>query len=280
MSKLIDMDKFIQQMNALAVAYAGKVIGAVLILLIGFWVARKFNRILRRVLEKTQLETTYVSVTVNMTRILFYGLVLLAAMSSLGVPMTSVIALLGTAGLAVALALKDSLNNVAAGIALLILSPFKVDDYVEVGGVGGTIMEINFFHTVLNSPDNRRIVVPNAKVLGDTITNFSLNNTRRVDMVFGVSYDSDLKLARESFLALIEADERILSEPEPVIAVGELANSAINFYVRPWVKTSDFWAVKFDFIENTKLTFDKAGIVIPFPQQDVHLHQAECHHAS
>lgn len=274
MDKLIDLDNFMQHLNSSAAAYASRLIGALLLLILGFWLARKLAGVVQTMLSKTQLEPTYVSFGVNTSRVLFYGLVLLASLNSLGVPMTSVLALLGTVGLAVALALKDSLNNVAASISLLILRPFKVGDYVEIGGTGGTVLEINFFHTMLNSPDNRRIVVPNAKVLGDTITNYSLNDTRRVDMVFGVAYDANLKQTREILESLIKADERILAEPAPVIAVGELADSSVNFYVRPWVKTADYWAVKFAMTENAKLAFDEAGIVIPFPQRDVHLFQA------
>lgn len=275
MNQLFDMDKLVQQANTLAVNYAAKVIGALLILVLGFWLARKLNQFLKSLLDKTQLENTIISFTAYVSKIILYGLVLLAAMNALGIPMTSVLALLGTAGLAVALALKDSLNNVAAGISLLILRPFKITDYVEIGGTGGTIIEINFFHTVLNSPDNRRIVVPNAKVLGDTITNYSLNDTRRIDMIFGISYESNLKQAREILETIIQSDNRILAEPVAVIAVGELSDSAVNLFVRPWVNTADYWAVKFSFTEQIKLAFDAAGIVIPYPQRDVHVHQKE-----
>lgn len=266
------LKEIIAKVSALASTYSEQAIKAVLIVLVGFWIARRLAKLVQKILGKTHLDATYIPFAGNVTKIGLYFLVMLAALNNVGVQMTSVLALLGTAGLAVALALKDSLNNVAAGISLLVLRPFRVGDYVELGGTGGTVVEINFFHTFLNTPDNRRIAIPNAKILADTIVNFSHNTTRRLDMVFGISYDSDLREARRIFQELIAADERILTEPEPVIAVGALADSSVNFFVRPWVKTEDVWPVTFDFTEKVKLAFDEAGIVIPFPQRDLHMY--------
>ncbi len=267
------MKEFFNKVGELAAVYSLQALSALVILVIGFWVARRLAGVLTRFLSKTQLEPTYIAFFGNALKIMLYVLVLLAGLNTLGVQMTSVIALLGTAGIAVALALKDSLNNVAAGISLLILRPMRVGDYVEIGSVGGTVMELNFFHTFLNTPDNRRVAVPNSKVISDTIINFSQNDQRRVDMVFGVSYDSDLRKTREILESLIAADERILDDPLPMVVVGELADSSVNFFVRPWVATPDYWPVRFQFIESTKLAFDAAGIVIPFPQRDLHLFQ-------
>lgn len=260
------------KISAVASAYSEQAIKALVILLVGFWIARRVAKLVQKILGKTHLDATYIPFAGNVTKIGLYFLVTLAALNNLGVQMTSVLALLGTAGLAVALALKDSLNNVAAGISLLVLRPFRVADYVELGGTGGTVVEINFFHTFLNTPDNRRIAIPNAKVLSDTIVNFSHNTTRRVDMVFGISYESDLKKARQIFEELTAADERILQDPAPVIAVGALADNSVDFFVRPWVRTENVWPVTFDFTEKVKLAFDEAGIVIPYPQRDVHLY--------
>lgn len=260
------------KISAVASAYSEQAIKALVILLVGFWIARRVAKLVQKILGKTHLDATYIPFAGNVTKIGLYFLVTLAALNNLGVQMTSVLALLGTAGLAVALALKDSLNNVAAGISLLVLRPFRVADYVELGGTGGTVVEINFFHTFLNTPDNRRIAIPNAKVLSDTIVNFSHNTTRRVDMVFGISYESDLKKARQIFEELTAADERILQDPAPVIAVGTLADNSVDFFVRPWVRTENVWPVTFDFTEKVKLAFDEAGIVIPYPQRDVHLY--------
>jgi small conductance mechanosensitive channel len=259
------------KISNLASSYSEQAIKAVAILLIGFWIARRVAKLVQKILGKTHLDATYIPFAGNVTKIGLYFLVTLAALNNLGVEMTSVLALLGTAGLAVALALKDSLNNVAAGISLLVLRPFRVGDYVELGSTGGSVVEINFFHTFLNTPDNRRIAIPNAKVLAEAIVNFSHNSTRRLDMVFSISYDSDLKKARQIFEELIAADERVLSEPEPVIAVGALADNSVDFFVRPWVNTENVWPVIFSFTEQVKLTFDEAGIVIPYPQRDVHL---------
>lgn len=262
------------KISTLASSYSEQAIKAIAILLIGFWIARHLSKLVQKILSKTHLDATYIPFAGNVTKIGLYFLVTLAALSNLGVEMTSVLALLGTAGLAVALALKDSLNNVAAGISLLVLRPFRVGDYVELGSTGGIVVEINFFHTFLNTPDNRRIAIPNAKVLADAIVNFSHNSTRRLDMIFGISYDSDLKKAREIFETLIAADERILTDPAPVIAVGALADNSVDFFVRPWVDTENVWPVTFHFTEQVKLAFDEAGIIIPYPQRDVHLYQA------
>lgn len=269
------MKEFFSKASELAAIYSSQAVIALLISLIGFWLARRLAEFLSRFLHKTHLEPTYIVFFGNAFKILLYVLVLLASLNTLGVQMTSVIALLGTAGIAVALALKDSLNNVAAGISLLILRPMRVGDYVEIGSVGGTVIELNFFHTFLNTPDNRRVAVPNSKVISDTIINFSQNAQRRIDMVFGVAYDSDLRKTRSVLEALIAADPRILADPLPVVAVGELAPSSVQFFVRPWVATPDYWDVRYDFIEKTKLAFDEAGIVIPFPQQDLHHYYPE-----
>jgi len=267
------MHEFFQKAGELAAASSSQALIAILILVIGFWVSRRLAGLFTTFLTKTHLEPTYIVFFANALKLLLYGLVLLASLNTMGVQMTSVIALLGTAGIAVALALKDSLNNVAAGISLLILRPMRVGDYVEIGSTGGTVMELNFFHTFLDTPDNRRVAVPNAKVISDTIINFSQNDQRRIDLVFGIAYDSDLRKARQVFEAIIAADERVLADPLPIIAVGELADSSVNFLVRPWVATPDYWPVRYDLIEKTKLALDEAGIVIPFPQRDVHFYQ-------
>ena len=265
------MQEYLTKLNHIGAEYSTRALGGLLILVLGIWLARRLARVVADLLGKTKLEGTLCVFVTNAVRIVLYGLVLLAAMNSVGVPMTSVVALLGTAGLAVALALKDSLNNVAAGLSLLILRPFRVGDYIEIGSVGGTVIELNFFHTMLNTPDNRRVIIPNSKAISDVITNFSLNEVRRIDMVFDVAYTSDLKQVHLILTDLIQADERFLSEPEPVVAVSELGNDAVKFVVRPWVNQDIYWPTRFDFIEKAKLAFDAAGIQIPFPQRDMHL---------
>lgn len=262
---------YLDKLNELTAQYSGRLIGALLILFVGLWAAKRFSRILREILGKTQLDTTIVSFIGNIMRVVLTAVVILAALSSLGVPTTSVLALLGTAGLAVALALKDSLNNVAAGFSLMILRPFRVGDYVEVGGVGGSVSGITLFHTLLNTADNRWIAMPNAKLLADTIVNFSRNESRRIDLLVDISYASDLKKAKTVLWEVIESDARILKEPVPVVAVNDLTPNSVQFVVRPWAPTPVYWDVRFDLLEAIKLRLEAEGIVIPFPQREVHL---------
>jgi small conductance mechanosensitive channel len=193
----------------------------------------------------------------------------------LGINTTSLIALIGAAGLAVALSLKDSMQNFAAGVMLLVFRPFKQGDYVEAGGTAGTVKEINIFSSTFLTPDNKQVIIPNGKIYADVITNFSATGTRRVDMVFGISYEDDIAKAKGIIEDTLKAENRILKDPEYVIAVGELADSSVNFYVRPWVATSNYWNVYFDLTEKIKLEFDKNEISIPFPQMDVHFDKQE-----
>lgn len=265
------MQEYLNKLNQLGAEYSTRLLGGLAILVFGFWLARVLLRLVERLLAKTPLDGTLIVFANNLNRVVLYGLVLLAALNSIGVPMTSVLALLGTIGLAVALALKDSLNNVAAGISLLILRPFRVGDYIEIGAIGGTVIELNFYHTVLNTPDNRRVNVPNAKAISEVITNFSRNEVRRLDLIYEVAYQTDLNQAAEVLQGLLAADERILPEPAPVVGVIELGNSSIHFAVRPWVKVAHVMDVRFALNQAVKLAFDQAGIEIPFPQRDLRL---------
>lgn len=266
------MNEYLSKLNQLAAEYSTRILGGLVLLVLGIWVARKLATIFSELLTKTKLDGTLCVFATNLVRIVLYGIVILAALGSMGVPMTSVVALLGTAGLAVALALKDSLNNVAAGLSLLILRPFRVGDYIEIGSTGGQVVELNFFHTMLNTSDNRRVIIPNSKAISDVITNFSLNEIRRIDMTFTVGYDADLKQVHELFKELIAKDERILTEPLPVVAVADLTPNGVNFVVRPWCKQELYWDVRFAYQEAVKLACDEAGIRIPFHQRDMHLH--------
>jgi small conductance mechanosensitive channel len=182
-----------------------------------------------------------------------------------------VIAVLGAAGLAVGLALQGSLANFASGVLLLVFKPFRMGDFVEIGGAKGTVQAIHVFNTVLNSPDNVRIIVPNAQVTGGSILNYTVNGTRRVDLVVSVSYNDDLKKARRVFEGVLAQDKRILADPAPAVAVSAMADSSINFVVRPWVKAADYWDVYFDLTEKLKLAVEENGMSIPFPQRDVHV---------
>jgi small conductance mechanosensitive channel len=207
--------------------------------------------------------------------IIYYTLiiiVIIAALGQLGINTTSFLTIVGAAGLAIGLALKDSLSNFASGVMLILFRPFGVGDAVTAGGVSGSVVAISLFNTTLNTPDNQRIIVPNSSITGNVITNVTANDTRRVDLVIGVGYDDDIKKAKEVLTKIIQEEPRVLDTPKPLIAVSELADSSVNFVVRPWVKTSDYWAVYFDLTEKIKLTFDEQGISIPYPQQDVHIH--------
>lgn len=199
--------------------------------------------------------------------------IIIAALATLGVQTTSFIAVIGAAGLAIGFALQGSLSNFAAGVMIIIFRPFKVGDYVEVGGASGTVEAIHIFSTIVNTPDNKKIIIPNSRVSGDTITNYSANDIRRVDLVVGVSYGDDIRKAKQILEKILSEEQRILKDPPFTIGVMELGDSSVNFAVRPWVKTSDYWAVYFDLTERVKTTFDENGISIPFPQRDIHLFQ-------
>jgi small conductance mechanosensitive channel len=257
--------------SAILFAFALRVGVAIGILVIGWAIAKLIVRTVERymVCHKTdELLIRFTTTIVNVTLLL---LVIIAALSYLGINTTSLIALLGAAGLAVGLALQDSLQNFASGVMLMLQRPFTTGDFVEAAGTTGIVEEVSLFTSVLHTPDNRKVIVPNSEVYSGNITNYSAHATRRVDMVFGIGYDDDVRKARRIMQEVLENDERILKEPEPVVAMGELADSSVNFYVQPWVKTEDYGDVKASVTENIKLAFDENGISIPYPQMDVHL---------
>lgn len=244
---------------------------AVAILLLGRWVVSIITNIVSGLLKKSKMDVILVNFITSILRTVLFLFVVIAAMDKLGVNTTSLVALLGAAGLAVGLALQGSLQNFAAGVMLIVFRPFKAGDFIEAAGISGTVEKINIFSSTLRTGDNREIIVPNGSIYGGVITNFSARSTRRIDMIVGIGYDSDLKLARQTLEDIINADERILKDPATLIAVSELAESSVNFVLRPWVKSSDYWAVKFDLNEKIKLTFDEKNITIPYPQMDIHI---------
>lgn len=251
------------------------VILALLIFFIGKKVAKVIVSLAKKLMTKAKLD----NVLVDFLGAILYGalllVVIIAAVEKLGVETTSLVALLGAAGLAVGLALKDSLSNFASGVLLIIFRPFKVGDFIEAAGVSGIVENITIFNTMMRSGDNKQIIVPNGGIYGGTIINYSAKPTRRVDMVFGIGYDDDLKKAKAILVEILEQDERVLDDPKPLVAVAQLADSSINFNVRPWVKSKDYWPVFGDTQEKVKLAFDEAGIGIPFPQMDVHVHKQD-----
>lgn len=257
------------------VMYGLKVIAAAVILVIGYFVAKGVRSLLRRLLRKNGVDETLVSFIVSVSYVLIMAFVIIAALGKLGVHTASFVAVLGAAGLAIGLALQGSLANFAAGVLMVIFKPFKVGDFIEAGGTLGVVEQIGIFTTELRSPDNKKIIIPNAKVTADNITNYSAKDQRRVDIVAGVSYNDDLDKVRSVLERILSEDNRVLQEPAPTISVLELADSSVNFAVRPWVKTADYWDVFFAMQEKIKKVFDAEGITIPFPQQDVYVHKAE-----
>jgi len=246
------------------------IVMALVIFIVGRMISKMLVGILRRLLNKADVDDILIDFVCSILGAILLLFVIIASLNQLGVDTTSLIALLGAAGLAVGLALQGSLQNFASGVMLIVFRPFKDGDFVEAGGVSGVVEKISIFSTMLRTGDNREVIVPNGSIYGDTITNFSARDTRRIDMVFGIGYDDDIKKAQSILRELSDSDDRILKDPEVTIAVAELADSSVNFVVRPWVKSGDYWAVKFDFTEKVKLTFDEQGISIPYPQMDVH----------
>jgi len=251
--------------------YGLKVIGAIVILILGRICAGIGRGVVRKMLIRANTDSAVISFVSSLTFALIITLAVLAALAKFGVQTASFIAVLGAAGFAVGFALQGSLSNFAAGVLILVLRPFKVGDFVEGAGVAGSVKEIDLFTTVLATPDNVKIMVPNGKLFGDIIKNFSAFDTRRIDLIIGIGYTSDMKKAQEVMLNIINGDERILKEPALQLAVSELADSSVNFIVRPWVKKEDYWNVRFDLMRKIKEAFDENGIEIPFPQRTVHM---------
>ncbi len=248
---------------------------AAAILFGGIWLAKQIKKYIVLIMERRNIDALLASFTSNITYVALVAFVIIAALSKLGIQTTSFVAIIGAAGLAVALSLQGSLANFASGVMIIAFRPFKVGDFIEAGGVAGVVEGIQIFSTQMRTGDNKEIIIPNSNITGSNITNYSAKDTRRVDMIFGIGYDDDIKKAKAVLTELIESDERILKEPAALVAVSELGDSSVNFVVRPWVNSADFWGVKFDFTEAVKLRFDQEGISIPYPQQDVHLHKVE-----
>ncbi|UCC81376.1 MAG: mechanosensitive ion channel [Candidatus Zixiibacteriota bacterium] len=224
-------------------------------------------------MKKGKVDPTLTKFVTNISKIALMTFIIISALGALGVQTASFIAIIGAAGLAVGFALQNSLSNFASGVMLIIFRPFKSGDYVEAGGTGGSVEAIQIFNTTLKTPDNKKVIVPNSQITGDKIVNYSAMDKRRIDLVFGIGYDDSIKKAKDILEKIIAEDKRILEDPAPVIAVLELGDSSVNFAVRPWVNTSDYWAVHFDITEKVKLAFDENDISIPYPQRDVHIHQ-------
>ncbi|MDT8369423.1 MAG: mechanosensitive ion channel [Longimicrobiales bacterium] len=252
-----------------------KLLGALATLLIGRWVAGAVRAGVRRALERGGADPTLVPFLANLGYVVILTGIFIAAGGMIGVNPGSFIAIVGAAGLAIALAFQGTLSHLASGIMILTFRPFRVGDFVDAGGTAGSVQEIGVFTTTLTTPDNVRIIVPNSQISSATIRNFSANHTRRIDLVVGVGYEDDLDLAMRTIREIVTADERVLTDPELQVAVSEMADSSVNFVVRPWVNTPDYWPTRFALVKALKEGLEAAGCSIPYPQRDVHLSRTE-----
>ena len=250
------------------------IVFAAVILIAGLWLAKRLRPLLKNAMIKRNLDPMLASFITSIVHVLIVVFVVIASLSKLGVQTTSLIAIVGAAGLAVGLSLQNSLSSFAAGVMIIGFRPFKVGDYIEAGGTAGVVEGIQIFSTRLRTGDNKTVIVPNSGIIGGNIVNYSDRETRRVDMQFGIGFDDDIDKAKQILQDLLDSDERVLDEPAPLIAVSELADSSVNLIVRPWVSNADYWPLLWDLTEQAKLRFDREGIHIPYPQRDVHLHQA------
>lgn len=262
-----------QKLTEWGALYGTKIIGAVAILVLGRIAIGIIMSFVKRMMLKAKVDETLTKFVINVTKIALLTFLVIAALNTLGVQTASFIAIIGAAGLAVGFALKDSLANFASGVMLIIFRPFKGGDFIEAGGSKGIVEEIHIFNTILKTPDNIRVIIPNSNITGGNIVNYSAKGERRINLTIGIGYEDDLKKAKEILHRIINNDDRILKDPAPIIAVKELADSSVNFVVWPWVKAADYWNVMTELTEKIKLTFDENGISIPYPQTDVHLHQ-------
>jgi small conductance mechanosensitive channel len=269
------MEKVQTWISEHALDWAIQIAIAIAIFVVGRILARMITDLLKRGMTRAKTDAILVGFIGNIAYTLLLIAVVLAALDSLGVNVTSLMVIVGAAGLAVGLALKDSLGNFAAGVMLVIFRPFKIGDFITAGGTSGVVDEIGLFATMMHTPDNQRIIVPNSSIINGNITNVSALPTRRLDLVFGISYDDNIGQARDIIRSVIDADERILKDPEPSIVVGELGDSSVNINVRPWVNSGDYWPIRADLLETIKVRFDEEGITIPYPQQDVYMHEVK-----
>jgi small conductance mechanosensitive channel len=258
-----------------ATEYGLKILGAFLIFFIGKWVARKIVTLMGAGMARAHVDSTLISFASNALYVALIVIIIVAAISNIGVETTSFIAVFGAAGLAIGLALKDTLANVGAAVLIIFFRPFKVGDFIEASGVMGVVKEMNLFSTTLTTADNRSIIIPNGALIAGNIINYTGNHTRRIDMAFVIDYKDDLKIAKEVVMGVLHAHEKVLEDPAPIVAVGALERDGVQLIVRPWVAVDDYWNVLFEITESVKLEFDKHSITVPFPQMDLHVKKGE-----
>lgn len=255
--------------------YGLKLLGALAIFLIGKWIAKQFLKLMRRGMERAQVDATLISFFNNVVYVALIIAIIVAAASNIGINTSSFIAIFGAAGLAIGLALKDTLANVGAAVLIIFFRPFKVNDSIEVSGVAGTVKTINLFSTTLITPDNRSIIIPNGTLITGNIINNTSNMHRRIDLIFDIDYQNDLKIAKEVISNVLSEHPKVLKEPAFVVAVGALAANSVQLYARPWGLSEEYWDIRFELLEAIKLKFDEHGISVPFPQMDLHVRKGE-----
>lgn len=253
------------------VQYGLKIVGGIAFLIIGLWIVKRLTKLIKRIMEKKGTDPTLSGFVLSLTSIALKVLVIISVMGMIGIEMTSFIAVLGAAGLAVGLALQGTLQNFAGGVLILALKPYKIGDYISTQGHDGVVKDIQIFNTIMVTVDNKTIIIPNSAISSSSMTNFSAQETRRVDWSFGVAYGSDYKVIKDIIQSVLDKDERILKDPETFIGLGEMADSSVNFTTRAWVKSADYWGVFFDINKEMYTEFNAKGIEIPFPQVDVHM---------
>lgn len=269
-----DVSKIIEFLQTDGLAFGIDLLLALVIFFVGRFAIRMVVRALAKTMQKNGVEKTLETFICNLVSMALLVVVVIAAIGQVGIQTTSFIAIFGAAGLAVGLALQGSLSNFASGVLIVLFRPYKVGDFVEAAGISGSVDQVQILTTVLKTGDNKQVIVPNSQIMNSIITNYSAHDTRRLDMVVGVSYEDDIDKVRKTLEEIIAADDRILEDPAPNIAVAELADSSVNFIVRPWCATSDYWPLMWNLTETIKKRFDQEGISFPFPQQDVHLYKA------
>ena len=262
-------------LTELAISIGLRLLLVLLIYVVGRWLAKAVQRMVEKLLRKRKVDEVLVDFIGTIANAVVTIAAVVAALDTLGIPATSLVAVVGAASLAIGLALKDSLANFAAGVMLVLFRPFTKGDFVEAGGQSGTVEEVYLVSTVLTTPDNKVIQVPNSAVWGGSITNFSARDTRRVDLVIGVGYDDDLKVASDVLKKILADHPKVLDDPAPAVFVSNLGDSSVDFAVRPWVASADYWGVYSDVLQQAKLALEEAGVSIPYPQQDVHMHTVE-----
>ena len=271
----MSIEVILERIEDIVLIYGPKLLGAIAVLIIGLWLVGFLTRNFSKILDKRNVDPSLKPFFKSMVNILLKVLLVISVLSMLGIEMTSFIAILGAAGLAIGLALSGTLQNLAGGVMILIFKPYKVGDFIDAKGHTGTVKEIQIFNTILKTPDNKTIIIPNGELSNSSMTNYSTEELRRVDWKIGIGYGDDADKAKEVLRNMLEADERVLKDPAVFIALSELGDSSVNFAVRAWVKAPDYWGLFFDINEKVYKEFDKVGLNIPFPQMDVHLHQQE-----